>query len=71
MVIKICKILLAVLSYISFLGVAFFTFIYFYDGLDYMYYSQGVVTAVVEKLPEEVSCSFCFYTPLRSLTVVP
>lgn len=47
MVIKICKILLAVLSYISFLGVAFFTFIYFYDGLDYMYYSQGVVTAVV------------------------
>ena len=47
MVIKICKILLAVLSCISFLGVAFFTFIYFYDGLDYMYYSQGVVTAVV------------------------
>ena len=47
MVIKICKILLAVLSCISFLGVAFFTFIYFYDGLDYMYYSQGVVNAVI------------------------
>ena len=47
MVIKICKILLAFLSCISFLGVAFFTFIYFYDGLDYMYYSQGVVNAVV------------------------
>ena len=35
-------------------------------------YVEGAkVTAVVEKLPEEVSCSFCFYTPLRSLTVVP
>ncbi|MBQ8146945.1 MAG: hypothetical protein IJ039_09195 [Clostridia bacterium] len=46
MIIKICKILLAILSCISFLGVAFFTFIYFYDGFDYMYYSQGVVSAI-------------------------
>ncbi len=50
MVIRICKILLTVLSCISFLGVAFITFFYFYDGLNYMYYSRGVVNAVVLSL---------------------